>query len=80
MYTKTRIETMNSASMISDLFEIVNGFVKQRKTQRAGCQKKECCHDFKILLNPNCSTTSHICAPELNYGTSDCFSDSCAYF
>ncbi|MDR6806381.1 hypothetical protein J2Y45_003573 [Dyadobacter sp. BE34] len=29
MYTKTRIETMNSASMISDLFEIVNGFVKQ---------------------------------------------------
>lgn len=29
MYAKTRIETMNSASMISDLFEIVNGFVKQ---------------------------------------------------
>ncbi len=31
MYTKTTIETMNRASMISDLFEKVNGFVKQRK-------------------------------------------------
>lgn len=71
MYTKTRIETMNSASMISDLFEIVNGFVKQRKTQRAGCQKKECCHDFKIFINPNCSTTSHICASGLSSLASD---------
>lgn len=31
MYMKTRIETMNSASMISDLFEIVNGFVEERE-------------------------------------------------
>lgn len=50
MYTKTRIETMNSAAISSDLFEIVNGFVKQRKAQRTGCQKKECCHDFKIFI------------------------------
>ncbi|SEJ22044.1 hypothetical protein SAMN05216327_107166 [Dyadobacter sp. SG02] len=57
MYTKTRIETMNSASMISDLFEVVNGFVKQRETQSAGCQKKECCHDFQILNL--CNTIIH---------------------
>jgi hypothetical protein len=31
MYAKTRIETMNSAAMISDLFEVVDGFVKQRE-------------------------------------------------
>lgn len=49
MYMKTRIETMNSASMISDLFEIVNGFVKKCEAQSAGCQKKECCHDFEIF-------------------------------
>lgn len=50
MYTKTRIETMNSAAMISDLFEKVDDFVKQRETQSAGCQQKECCHDFEILI------------------------------
>lgn len=61
MYTKTRIETMNSASMISDLFEIVNDFVKQGETQSAGCQKKECCHCLFYFFIIN--SLQHIATP-----------------
>ncbi len=64
MYTKTRIETMNSASMVSDLFEIVNGFVKQRETQSAGCQKKECCHDQSDNIVRHASTIAIIMPPD----------------
>lgn len=45
MYTKTSIETMNSGSMISDLFEVVNSFVKKSEAQCSGSQKKDRCHD-----------------------------------
>jgi hypothetical protein len=36
MYAKTNIETMNSAAMVSDLFEVVDGFVKQHEAQCTG--------------------------------------------